>query len=133
MESSIQENEFEKFKEMVEKVGIGKILFVTFAYFLGLLLIPLGILSLIARITAIPITSNTFVIIAAVVFVGYFAFDLFGLLSGNYTVTLAVLIAILMCVLLIMTIFHKGIKLIKVDESTPNKIRERIFPINMMC
>jgi hypothetical protein len=131
MESSTQD--FDKFKEMVEKVGIGKILFVTFAYFLGLMLIPLGILSLIEYATAIPITSDAFVIIASVVFIGYFAFDLFSILSNHYTITLAVEIAILVCVLLIVAIFHKGVKLMEVDESTPNKMRESIFPINMMC
>src|SRR5208283_2808443 len=121
MESSTQE--FEKFKEMVEKVGIGKILFVSFAYFVGLFLIPLGILSLIAYITAIPITSNTFTVISTIIFIGYFVFDLFGILSNNYTITLAVEIAILVGALLIITVFHKGIKMMQVDESTPNKMR----------
>lgn len=123
---------FEKLKEIADKVGIWPILLVTFGYFFMLFFVPIILLTLTADITGIPIISRTFLLISIVLFLGYFALDLFQITRNKFTLTMAALFAIVIWVTIIVKAFNGSIKLLRVDDETPRKVRNRVFPLNLL-
>jgi hypothetical protein len=124
--------ELEKLKTIVEKVGLGTIILFTFGYFFMLFFVPIFLLSLIADIISIPISSQLFVLISIVLFVGYFILDLFQIYRNKFTLTMAALIPIVIWAYIIIKAFNGSIDLLRLDDDTPIKVKRRVFPLNLL-
>jgi drug/metabolite transporter (DMT)-like permease len=125
-------SEFDKMKDVVQKVGLKTIILATFGYFFMMFLIPLGLLTIIATITKIPATEQSFGLFATVLFIAYFAQDFIQILRNKFTLTLAVIISIIVAILIVIKVFNESINLLSVDDTTPEKFRRKVFPLNLI-
>ena len=124
--------EFEKMKEVIDKIGLPTLVIFTFGYFIMMFLTPLILLSIVAEIFKVSIVSSVFTIFATALFLTYFAFDLFRIVHSKFTLTMAIIIPIALAILIAIKVFNNTITLLQLDESTPRQFRDRVFPLNLM-
>jgi len=129
----VSQEDMKKAMEAVGKVGLPVMILVTVSYFVTLFLIPIGILSTIVWLFQVPIQSQMMLILSAIVFIGYFVVDIYRVMDGKYNLTIAVLMGIMVFGLVVSWIFHSGAKAIQMDATTPSRIKNRVFPLNIMC